>query len=107
MPVLFQDPVAPLTARELNSKRKRERMADEGGDENKVTKRGEGENTCPNGSTEKTTPVRKGRGQAKGGQKLFTSGGDATKMKGNGKKDCWWLHTTIYQMSKNIFIYMW
>lgn len=62
-------------------------MGDEVGDENKVTKKG-GENTCPNGSTEKTTPVRKGRGQPKWGQKLFASGGEATKMKGNGKRDC-------------------
>nr|XP_020465775.1 tip elongation aberrant protein 1-like [Monopterus albus] len=71
-----KDTVAPLTARELNGKRKREQMAEE------VTKRGEEENVCPNGTTEKTTPVRKARGQSKGGQKLFTSGGDATRMKG-------------------------
>lgn len=102
-PVLFQDAVAPLTAREHNSKRKR--LVDEGGDENKVTKRGEGENACPNDSTEKTTPVRKGRGQAKGGQKLFASRGEATKMKGNGKR----LHVT-YQTNKTysfICSYMW
>lgn len=79
--------MAPLTARDLNGKRKRDRMADEDSDKNKVTKRGEEENMCPNGSTEKTTPVRKARGQAKGAQKLFTSKGDATKMKGTGKEN--------------------
>ncbi|KAM9836571.1 LOW QUALITY PROTEIN: kelch repeat-containing protein [Aulostomus maculatus] len=71
-----QDTVAPPTARELkNSKRKR--GAEEELDE---------ENTCPNGSLQKTIPVQKVRGQAKGGQKLFTSGGNAkvTADKGAG-----------------------
>ncbi|XP_060887292.1 kelch repeat-containing protein isoform X1 [Labrus mixtus] len=78
-----QDTVAPLTARELNGKRKREHATEGDGDENKPTKRGEEENVCPNGgAVEKTTPVRKGRVQNKGGQKLFSSGGDATKTKG-------------------------
>ncbi|XP_019111175.2 kelch repeat-containing protein [Larimichthys crocea] len=77
-----KDTVAPLAARELNGKRKRGRMSEEGGDENKAAKRGEEENVCPNGSVEKTTPVRKARGQTKGAQKLFSSGGDAAKMKG-------------------------
>lgn len=78
--------MAPLTARELNSKRKRERMSEEDGDETKMTKRCEEENVCPNGSVDKTTPVRKARGQTKGGQKLFSSGGDATKVKETGEK---------------------
>ncbi|KAM9335589.1 kelch repeat-containing protein [Symphorus nematophorus] len=77
-----KDTVAPLAARELNGKRKRERMSEEDGDENKMIKRGEEENVCPNGSLEKTTPVRKAKGQTKAGQKLFGSGGDATKAKG-------------------------
>ncbi|TKS92693.1 RING finger protein B [Collichthys lucidus] len=77
-----KDTVAPLAARELNGKRKRGRMSEEDGDENKAAKRGEEENVCPNGSVEKTTPVRKARGQTKGAQKLFSSGGDAAKMKG-------------------------
>lgn len=40
---------------------------------------------CLNGSiAEKTTPVRKGKGQIKGGQKLFSNGGDAKKIKETG-----------------------
>ncbi|KAM7366121.1 hypothetical protein PAMP_015589 [Pampus punctatissimus] len=77
-----KDTVAPLTPRELNGKRKRERMAEEELDEEKETKREEEENVCPNGSLEKTTPIRKVRGQTKGSQKLFTNGGDAIKNKG-------------------------
>uniref|UniRef100_A0A3Q3MP02 Kelch repeat-containing protein n=1 Tax=Labrus bergylta TaxID=56723 RepID=A0A3Q3MP02_9LABR len=77
---------APLTARELNGKRKREHATEGDGDENKPTKRGEEENVCPNGgAAERATPVRKGRVQNKGGQKLFSSGGDATKAKGTGE----------------------
>nr|XP_046237470.1 kelch repeat-containing protein isoform X2 [Scatophagus argus] len=79
-----KDTVAPLAAREVNGKRKRDRMSEGNSEENKMLKRGEEENVCPNGSVEKTTPVRKARGQTKGGQKLFSSGGDATKMKANG-----------------------
>ncbi|XP_044038787.1 kelch repeat-containing protein [Siniperca chuatsi] len=81
-----KDTVAPLRARELNGKRKRGRTSEEDGDENNVTKRGEEENVCPNVTVEKTTPVRKARGQTKGGQKLFSSGGDATKMKGTANE---------------------
>ncbi|XP_029310794.1 kelch repeat-containing protein [Cottoperca gobio] len=77
-----KDIVAPLAARELNSKRKRERVSEEDSDENKLRTRGQQENVCPNGSVEKTTPVRKARGQTKGGQKLFRSEADATKTKG-------------------------
>lgn len=47
----------------------------------------EEENVCPNGAAGKTTPVRKGRGQTKGGQKLFSAGAGATKMKGTGERD--------------------
>lgn len=78
--------MAPFTARELNGKRKRERTSEEDGDDNRTTKRGEEENVCPNG-VEKTTPVRKARGQSKAGQKLFSSRDDATKMKGAGGRD--------------------
>lgn len=78
--------MAPLAARELKGKRKRGQQSEEDGEESKVTKRGEEENVCPNGSVEKTTPVRKARGQTRGGQKLFSSGGDATKMKGTGER---------------------
>ncbi|XP_051285494.1 kelch repeat-containing protein [Dicentrarchus labrax] len=80
-----KDTMAPLAARELNGKRKREQMSEGDGDKNNMTKRGEEENVCPNGGMEKTTPVRKPRGQTKGAQKLFSSGGDATKMKGTGE----------------------
>lgn len=83
--------MAPLAARELNGKRKREQISEGAGDENKMTKRREEENVCPNGSVDKTTPVRKARGQTKGGQKLFSSGGDATKAKGTGER-----HGTVF-----------
>lgn len=79
--------MAPLAARELNGKRKRGRTSEEDGDESQVTKRGEDENVCPNAAVEKTTPVRKARGQTKGSQKLFSGGGDATKMMGTGEGD--------------------
>ena len=92
--------MAPLAPRELNGKRKRERMAEEELDEGKETKRGEEENVCPNGGPEKTTPVRKVRGQTKGSQKLFTSGGDGNKTKGGetsmtsqiSRNDALWMH---------------
>lgn len=70
--------MAPLAPRELNGKRKRERIVEEELDERKE----EEENMCPNGGPEKTTPVRKVRGQTKGSQKLFTSGGETNKTKG-------------------------
>lgn len=65
--------MAHPAARELNGKRKRERMAEEDDGESKVTKTGEEENMCPNGIM-KTTPVRKVKGQTKGSQRLFASG---------------------------------
>lgn len=77
-----KDTMAPLAARELNGKRKRERVSEGDTEENKMKMRGEEENMCPNGTVEKTTPVRKARGQTKAGQKLFSSGADATNMKG-------------------------
>uniref|UniRef100_UPI003AAD7D94 kelch repeat-containing protein n=1 Tax=Centroberyx gerrardi TaxID=166262 RepID=UPI003AAD7D94 len=78
-----KDTAAPPAAREANGKRKRERTAEEEDGEGKATKRGEEEeNVCPNGTLDKTTPVRKVRGQARGGQRLFSSGGDAAKTKG-------------------------
>lgn len=54
---------------------------------NKMTNRRDEENMCPNVGVEKTTPVRKARGQTKGGQKLFGSGEDATKTKGTGERN--------------------
>ncbi|XP_075943365.1 kelch repeat-containing protein [Anarhichas minor] len=78
-----KDTVAPLAARELKGKRKRERVSEEDGDGDTTTARGgEEENVCPNATAEKTTPVRKARGQTRGGQKLFSAGADATRMKG-------------------------
>ncbi|KAL7375526.1 hypothetical protein ABVT39_018911 [Epinephelus coioides] len=77
-----KDTVAPLAARELNGKRKRERVSEGDSEESRMKMRGEEENMCPNGTVEKTTPVRKARGQTKAGQKLFSSGVDATNMKG-------------------------
>lgn len=77
-----KDTMAPLAARELNGKRKRERVSEGDSEESRMKMRGEEENMCPNGTVEKTTPVRKARGQTKAGQKLFSSGADATKMKG-------------------------
>uniref|UniRef100_A0A8C5GPK7 RING finger protein B-like n=1 Tax=Gouania willdenowi TaxID=441366 RepID=A0A8C5GPK7_GOUWI len=57
--------VPPLSVREPNNKRKRD------GDVKKETKAGQDENICPN--VEKTTPVRRVRGQTKRSQSLFTS----------------------------------
>ncbi|XP_033962125.1 kelch repeat-containing protein [Pseudochaenichthys georgianus] len=76
-----KDIVAPLAAREIKGK-KRERESEEDCDENKTTTTGELENICPNGGVEKTTPLRKARGQSKRAQKLFSSGADATQIKG-------------------------
>ncbi|XP_030017537.1 kelch repeat-containing protein [Sphaeramia orbicularis] len=79
-----KDTVAPLSARELNIKRKREQIVEEDCDEKKVAKRRDQENVFPS-VTEKTTPLRKVRGQNKGGQKLFSNEGDGTKTKGAGE----------------------
>ena len=77
--------MAPLGARELNSRRKRRRTAEEEGDDDKAKMGGE-ENVCPNGSIEKTSPVRKVKGQAKISQRLFASGAEASTTKGAGKE---------------------
>lgn len=77
---------APPAARELHGKRKREQTAEEEEGNDWTKRREEEENTCPNATTEKTTPVRKVRGQAKGSQKLFASGAETTKLKGAGGK---------------------
>lgn len=72
-----KDAAVPPAAREHHGKRKRERTSEgEGGED------GGEENVCPNSGVDKTTPVRKARGQAKGGQKLFSSGAGAAKAKG-------------------------
>uniref|UniRef100_A0A3B4GUA6 RING finger protein B-like n=1 Tax=Pundamilia nyererei TaxID=303518 RepID=A0A3B4GUA6_9CICH len=80
------DTAAPPAARELHGKRKREQTAEEEEGNDWTKRREEEENTCPNATTEKTTPVRKVRGQAKGSQKLFASGAETTKLKGAGEK---------------------
>ncbi|XP_039868203.1 kelch repeat-containing protein isoform X3 [Simochromis diagramma] len=77
-----KDTAAPPAARELHGKRKREQTAEEEEGNDWTKRREEEENTCPNATTEKTTPVRKVRGQAKGSQKLFASGAETTKLKG-------------------------
>ncbi|XP_076026913.1 kelch repeat-containing protein [Genypterus blacodes] len=70
-------PKASPAARELTGKRKRERISQEECDE---------ENVCPNSTLDKITPVRKGRGQSRGGQKLIKTGaaaiGEAQIMEG-------------------------
>lgn len=78
----YQDAAVPPAGREHNGKRKRERTSEgEGGED------GGEENVCPNSGVDKTTPVRKARGQTKGSQKLsFSSGAGATKAKGTGKE---------------------
>ncbi|XP_014266586.3 kelch repeat-containing protein isoform X2 [Maylandia zebra] len=81
-----KDTAAPPAARELHGKRKREQTAEEEEGNDWTKRREEEENTCPNATTEKTTPVRKVRGQAKGSQKLFASGAETTKLKGAGGK---------------------
>ncbi|XP_037532668.1 kelch repeat-containing protein [Nematolebias whitei] len=82
--VVLQDPAAPVTARELNGKRKRERLA-ERGDGSKVPKAGEEENVCPNSGTEKTSSVHKVRGQTNSRQKLFANGAESSKTKAAGE----------------------
>ncbi|KAL4006502.1 lactadherin [Sarotherodon galilaeus] len=77
-----KDTAAPPAARELHGKRKREQTAEEEEGNDWTKRREEEENMCPNATTQKTTPVRKVRGQAKGTQKLFASGADTTKLKG-------------------------
>lgn len=72
----YQDAAVPPAGREHNGKRKRERTSEgEGGEEN----------VCPNSGVDKTTPLRKAKGQTKGSQKLsFSSGAGAAKAKGTG-----------------------
>lgn len=75
--------MAPPSAREHNGKRKRKQTSNE----DNTTRSGQEENICPNSSVDKTTPVRKARNQTKGGQKLFSSAGDAAKAKGTGEEE--------------------
>ncbi|KAG7497497.1 hypothetical protein JOB18_038682 [Solea senegalensis] len=84
-----KDTTVPPASREPNGKRKRGRTVEDGDHQTKVAEAGEDENVCPNGTVEKTTPVRKPRGQSRGGQKLFSGGADAAKMKGkaNGAEE--------------------
>uniref|UniRef100_A0A3Q0QS61 Kelch repeat-containing protein n=1 Tax=Amphilophus citrinellus TaxID=61819 RepID=A0A3Q0QS61_AMPCI len=76
------DTAAPPAARELHGKRKREKTIEEEEEDSNGTKtRKDDENMCPNVTTEKTTPMRKVKGQTRGIQKLFASGADATNLK--------------------------
>lgn len=50
-----------------------------------MKKREEEESMCVDGAVEKTTPVRKARGQSKAGQKLFNSRADPTTSKETGE----------------------
>lgn len=73
-----KDTVAPVAARDLKGKRRRDRVAE--GDSNKVPKtEEEEENVSSDGSEEKATPVRKVRGQTKCGQKLFSGAAGETQ----------------------------
>ncbi|XP_030578599.1 kelch repeat-containing protein isoform X2 [Archocentrus centrarchus] len=77
-----KDTAAPPAARELHGKRKREKTIEEEEEDSNGTKtRKDDENMCPNVTTEKTTPMRKVKGQTRGIQKLFASGADATNLK--------------------------
>ncbi|XP_024143936.1 kelch repeat-containing protein [Oryzias melastigma] len=67
-----KDVAVPFAPRDLN-KRKREQSSEDGDDDDKVVKTGEEENMCPNGAREKTTPVRKVKGQAKSSKRLLGS----------------------------------
>lgn len=79
----YQDIAVPSAGREQKGKRKRERTSEGDGSEDA----GE-ENICPNSSVDKTTPLRKARGQTKGSQKLgLSSGAGAAKAKGTGEEE--------------------
>lgn len=86
--MLSQDTAAPPAARGLHGKRRREKTIEEEVEEDTdgPKTRKDGENTSPNVTTEKTTPMRKVRGQTRGVQKLFASGADAAKPKGAGER---------------------
>ncbi|CAL8327119.1 unnamed protein product [Lota lota] len=79
---------APPAAREVKGKRKRGRQAEEEEEEledESAALRGEQENMCPNGRSEKkTSPVRKVRGHGRAGQRLFEDDPTRTKMAANG-----------------------
>ncbi|KAM4612292.1 kelch repeat-containing protein [Polymixia lowei] len=62
---------APPAAPGVNGKRKRRQTAGAEDNGEKVTRRCDEENMCPNGTPEKMTPVRKVRGHTRGGQRLF------------------------------------
>ncbi|MEQ2169015.1 hypothetical protein GOODEAATRI_020596 [Goodea atripinnis] len=112
---------APLADRELSGKRKRERTAEEDSDGGGETSKARGEeNIYPNGVKEKTTPVRKVKGQAKSCQKLFANRADA--FKANAAEDMSWVtaetlaqgptpearigHTAVFDPdSKRIFVF--
>ncbi|XP_022061450.1 kelch repeat-containing protein [Acanthochromis polyacanthus] len=74
-----KDTVAPVAARDLKGKRKRDRASEEEKENDNKVPKTEEENTSSDGSEEKATPVRKVRGQTKCGQKLFSSGAGETQ----------------------------
>ncbi|KAM4537474.1 kelch repeat-containing protein [Odontesthes bonariensis] len=76
-----KETMVPLGARELDSRKKRRRTAEEEGDDDKAKMGGE-ENMCPNGRKEKTSPVRKVKGQTEIRQRLFARGAEASTTKG-------------------------
>ncbi|XP_008315646.1 kelch repeat-containing protein [Cynoglossus semilaevis] len=80
-----KDTTVHRSAQDLYGKRKRGRMAADENDQDNVSETGEDENRCPNGSKNSTTPVRKAKGQSKGGQKLFSNGTEAAKMEGTAE----------------------
>lgn len=73
--VLHQNTVAPLAARELSGKRKREQSSES----DSADKAGQEENVCPNGGKEKAPAARKVRGQSR--QKLFGDRAESSRTK--------------------------
>ncbi|XP_013874510.1 kelch repeat-containing protein [Austrofundulus limnaeus] len=70
--------VAPLTARELSGKRKREQSSES----DDVGEAGEEENVCPNGGKDKApAAARKVRGQSSSRQKLFGDRAESSRTK--------------------------
>ncbi|KAI3376539.1 hypothetical protein L3Q82_016987, partial [Scortum barcoo] len=82
-----KDIVAPPAARELNGKRKRERVSEEDSDENKAAKRGGEENVCPNGAAEgKDHACAKGPRSNQGGAEAVQRRRRGVKDEGNSAK---------------------
>lgn len=79
-------------ARELNGKRKRERLADE---DEKATKMEEEEKMCLSGGKENSTPVRKVRGQTKSSQRLFACGADVSNKEAGEERNISCSHSLL------------